>query len=1005
MILINKVTPFENEAFQKDLIECILINSGSSFISNIVVFYNNHNIVLPKNNKVNLVVKNGFSDFEIIEYCKKIYNDEIFIFANPFTTFNNTLIHVDKKLSNVIKLEDCYIFDRDSKIDSTQSGIDKIFLTISNNSKIITTKRHNWIKESFDIRFNTTPLISTKNKKNIEKYLLRKNIDINAQKMQNKDIPKIDIIIVSVNYNDTLPITLSSIPPELNTTVVTTSDDTGCQRICRQFNVNCVISNRIYEDDAEFNKGKAINDGIKSLKNPDWILLLDSDIYLQSDFLEILKLTNLTFQELFICKRLLIDSYEIFTEWEKGENVGVMERAKGYGYFHLFNIKSTKQRPIFPENYKDASFSDLEFRDSFKSKKELDTYVVHLGSTNQNWKGRITKNFRNANDWGVVENYKIGFSRYGKFKIINSVNFNYHNGGWLKVLSELKNVNNEKGINFDCFLEKNFCWEGSSNKVYNEDWIGILHNPLDSSNWYMDKVKNNDIFKSEKFIQSLSSCKGLYVFSENEKNKLEKKLSCLNLNIEVNDLKHTTTKNEKKWSLQSYKSNKKIIHIGWWLRDIGSFYKLKTTKKKIRLKLNEKIEQQINEIFDIPKRSDVEELEYLNKNDYENLICQSVVYIKLVDGVAVNTLLECIERNTPILINRNESVMEYLGEDYPMFFDETSDIDYLTTDENLIKTSNYLSNIKRYQTLGRQIEKSNIYRNLKSEFEITTIFEPGDLENSQGGIYNPGFCEFNKKRYMISRVEDLTETERGQDSMWLKTSAVPYLTELDKKLNIIDIIKLDTIGNFKRIEDFRIFSHKGNLYSNHILIDFNNNIIPVISKIDIEKRKMFILGKIKLNLKLKNVEKNWVFFEKNNKLYLIYSVNPMVVFEIDIEDLTSTKIKDEFFDLDWSINGYLSSSTNPIKISNNRYIMGIHTRDSHSIYHQGFLTFDDEFNIIKSSKFPYASGGDIDVIHKNVIYTSSIFLDGNKLICFAGDGDTKTISIKISKENTWKELL
>jgi predicted GH43/DUF377 family glycosyl hydrolase len=519
----------------------------------------------------------------------------------------------------------------------------------------------------------------------------------------------------------------------------------------------------------------------------------------------------------------------------------------------------------------------------------------------------------------------------------------------------------------------------------------------------MNKFKNTDLFMSDGFIKSLPKCKGLYVFSNYEKIKVEEKLTKIGLNIKVESIKHTTKKVNKKWSFNDFIINKKIIHIGWWLRDIESFYKLKISKPKARLKMNDKVESQINGIFSL--KSDVEEIEYLNNEDYDKIITSSIVYINLIDAVAVNTILECIERNVPILTNRNKSIEEYLGEDYPLFYDDNSDFEYLTSDDMLIKASEYLNNIKRFEGLGRQIEKSNIYKSLNSEFNVKTIYEPGDLESSNGGIYNPGFCEFNGKKYMISRVENLTETERGNDDMWIKTTSIPHLTELDDNLNVIDSIKLSFIGDYKRVEDFRIFTHKGNLYSNHILIDLNKNIKPVISIIDITKKTISVIGEVKLDFKTKDVEKNWVFLEKNHRLYLIYSVNPMIVYEVNIEDLTSNKVKDELFNIDWRIKGYFSSSTNPIKISDNRYLMGIHTRDTNSIYHQGFLTFDDDFNIINCSTDPYLSGGDIYVIHQNVIYTSSIYLDKEKLICFAGDGDTKTISIEIKQDKIWKELL
>jgi len=386
MILINKVTPFANETFQKNLMDCLVKNADIGFITNIVVFYNNTNIVLPKINKVKLVVKNGYSDYDIIEYCKRIYKDETFIFANPFTVFNNSLIHLEQPVDITIKLENGYIFNRNTVLDRGEL-IDSLFLNTTTNSKIITQSTQVWSNELRILENSNSrllPKISTENKRKREQYL---------SKRDTKYIPNLNVIIVSVNYNDFLPITLRSIPKEFSVTVVTSKDDRECQSICESLNIKYVISERLYENESAFNKGKAINDGIKSIKDPDWILLLDADIYLKDDFLNIISLTNLTPQDLFICKRLIVNDHDTFIKWKRGENVGNMERAKGYGFFHLFNIKKFNKFDIFPENYNDASFSDLEFRDMFDSKKEIETYVVHLGPTHQNWSGRKTSKF------------------------------------------------------------------------------------------------------------------------------------------------------------------------------------------------------------------------------------------------------------------------------------------------------------------------------------------------------------------------------------------------------------------------------------------------------------------------------------------------------------------------------------------------------------------------------------------------------------------------------------
>ncbi len=174
---------------------------------------------------------------------------------------------------------------------------------------------------------------------------------------------------------------------------------------------------------------------------------------------------------------------------------------------------------------------------------------------------------------------------------------------------------------------------------------------------------------------------------------------------------------------------------------------------------------------------------------------------------------------------------------------------------------------------------------------------------------------------------------------------------------------------------------------------------------DITNRRLIIKGKIQIGIKFKEVEKNWVFYNLKNQLYLIYSISPWMIFKIDIDNLTGELIKNEIINFDWNQTGFISNSTNPIRVCENRNIMGFHSRDKKLIYHQGFLTFDDDFNFINSTKSPYLSGGDYDGIHPHVIYTSSITLLNDKLICFAGDGDFKSIMIEINNEKIWKELL
>lgn len=54
---------------------------------------------------------------------------------------------------------------------------------------------------------------------------------------------------------------------------------------------------------------------------------------------------------------------------------------------------------------------------------------------------------------------------------------------------------------------------------------------------------------------------------------------------------------------------------------------------------------------------------------YDTLLKDNVIFLNLIDAGAVNTILECVVRNTPILVNRLPSIEEILGEDYPLFYD------------------------------------------------------------------------------------------------------------------------------------------------------------------------------------------------------------------------------------------------------------------------------------------------------------------------------------------------
>jgi hypothetical protein len=85
-----------------------------------------------------------------------------------------------------------------------------------------------------------------------------------------------------------------------------------------------------------------------------------------------------------------------------------------------------------------------------------------------------------------------------------------------------------------------------------------------------------------------------------------------------------------------------------------------------------------------------------------------------VDASAVNTVIEAIVRNTPILINRLPALEEYLGSNYPLFYENLSEASALLTPDQLERAHLHLQSMDRsFLKIDHFLEqylKSEIYQ-------------------------------------------------------------------------------------------------------------------------------------------------------------------------------------------------------------------------------------------------------------------------------------------------------
>lgn len=82
----------------------------------------------------------------------------------------------------------------------------------------------------------------------------------------------------------------------------------------------------------------------------------------------------------------------------------------------------------------------------------------------------------------------------------------------------------------------------------------------------------------------------------------------------------------------------------------------------------------------------------LSNAAYDTLLSENVVFLELYDSATtgINTVLECIVRANPLVVNRINATTELLGADYPLFFDSIDDVPGLLTTERIAAAHDYL---------------------------------------------------------------------------------------------------------------------------------------------------------------------------------------------------------------------------------------------------------------------------------------------------------------------------
>ena len=234
----------------------------------------------------------------------------------------------------------------------------------------------------------------------------------------------LECVTVCIGYADFLAVSMPLNLPQLDRWIVVTEPgDNATRRLCKEYGVQCIISQDAFRHDSPFNKGRLIERGLQHTSEDGWRLHLDADVVLPSQTRHYLKAAELDTTCIYGADRMMVKSYAV---WQKvssylhqhrytsgmyvpGLQLGTRwtSTATGYvpiGFFHLWHssqdqYEGIRSRP-YPDRHNDACRSDIQFALLWDRphRQLLPEFVVfHLESEpaklGANWLGRVTKRF------------------------------------------------------------------------------------------------------------------------------------------------------------------------------------------------------------------------------------------------------------------------------------------------------------------------------------------------------------------------------------------------------------------------------------------------------------------------------------------------------------------------------------------------------------------------------------------------------------------------------------
>lgn len=295
---------------------------------------------------------------------------------------------------------------------------------------------------------------------------------------------------------------------------------------------------------------------------------------------------------------------------------------------------------------------------------------------------------------------------YSGFRLVTPsrcVGAGRHHSGWPWLLAYLRENQDTRGILLDDFVDRTLVYPGSQRPKefpYDEPFVGIFHHSDDCPEWltpFHNRTLGNEL-RLKRWSMIKDHLRGAITLSRHASRQLR---NYTDKPIAI--LSHPIAAATGVWNFSEWRSDRRVVQIGWYGRNIRAIFQMPPKYGyryvRLRAKLNRYKDCDLvtrKHYADVRNSfTGVVDRKAVPVPEYEQILRTSVIMMEVLSGSANNVVLECIVRNTPLLVNRYPAVEDYLGKDYPLYFDDPRHAETLLTDERIYAASDYLSRLSK----------------------------------------------------------------------------------------------------------------------------------------------------------------------------------------------------------------------------------------------------------------------------------------------------------------------